>query len=153
MNKYHFVAKEVEPKRIALAESQAQLDELTANLNQLRGQLKEVTDKIAALEDKFNKAVAQKEELAAKVEDATLKQDRAGRLLGGLGGEKLRWKETVEKLTIEEGNLIGDVCLASGYVAYLGPFVAGYRDQLSSDWRDVLVALKVPHTEGANLIK
>ena len=43
MNKYHFVAKEVEPKRIALAESQAQLDELTLNLNKLRAQLKEVT--------------------------------------------------------------------------------------------------------------
>merc|ERR1719181_1083750 len=64
MNKYHFVAKEVEPKRIALAESQAQLEELTVNLNKLRAQLKEVNDKIASLEDKFNKAVAQKEELA-----------------------------------------------------------------------------------------
>ena len=61
MNKYHFVAKEVEPKRIALAESQAQLEELTVNLNKLRAQLKEVNDKIASLEDKFNKAVAQKE--------------------------------------------------------------------------------------------
>ena len=153
MNKYHFVAKEVEPKRIALAESQAQLDELTLNLNKLRAQLKEVEDKISSLEDKFNKAVAQKEELAAKVEDATIKQDRAGRLLGGLGGEKLRWKETVERLTIEEGNLIGDVCLSSGYVAYLGPFVSQYREQMCADWRAQLVTLCVPHTEGASLIK
>jgi len=153
MNKYHFVAKEVEPKRIALAESQSQLEELNANLSKLRAQLKEVTDKIDSLEAKFNAAVAQKEELAAKVADATVKNDRAGRLLGGLGGEKIRWKETVERLTIEEGNLIGDVCLSSGYVAYLGPFVAGYRDSLAADWRAILVSLNVPHTEGANLIK
>ena len=62
----------------------------------------QVEDKIRSLEDKFNTAVAQKEELAAKVADATVKNDRAGRLLGGLGGEKIRWKETVERLTVEE---------------------------------------------------
>jgi len=153
MNKYHFVAKEVEPKRIALAESQAQLAELTEKLNKLRAQLKAVVDKLALLEDKFNKAVAQKEELAEKMQVAEVKQDRAGRLLGGLGGEKIRWKETVARLTIEEGNLIGDVCLASGYVAYLGPFVAVFREQLCTDWRASLVSLNVPHTEGASLIK
>jgi dynein heavy chain len=153
MNKYHFVAKEVEPKRQALAGAMAQLEELNKNLAKLRAQLKEVEDKIAMLEEKFSKAVAQKEELAAKVADATVKNDRAGRLLGGLGGEKIRWKETVERLTIEEGNLIGDVCLSSGYVAYLGPFVAGYRDDMCADWRSQLVSLQVPHTEGASLIK
>lgn len=83
----------------------------------------------------------------------TLKQDRAGRLLGGLGGEKVRWKATVVAYTAQEGNLVGDVCLASGYVAYLGPFTAEYRSSLASDWRDFLGEMNVPHTEGANLIK
>ncbi len=65
----------------------------------------------------------------------------------------MRWKETVQKLTTEEGNLIGDVCLAAGYVAYLGPFVASYRESLATDWRAQLVTLQVPHTEGATLTK
>jgi len=153
MNKYHFVAKEVEPKRIALASSEAELAELTINLNKLRATLKEVTDKVAMLEKNMEGAVNQKEELAAKVADATVKNDRAGRLLGGLGGEKIRWIETVKRLTEEESNLIGDVCLSAGYVAYLGPFTSQYRDQLAADWRAVLVNLEVPHTEGASLIK
>ena len=59
MNKYHFVAKEVEPKRLALKNAEEELGELTANLNKLRAQLKEVEDKIASLEAKFNAAVAQ----------------------------------------------------------------------------------------------
>ena len=49
--------------------------------------------------------------------------------------------------------MIGDVCLSSGYVAYLGPFVAGYRDALATEWRAQLVQLQVPHTDGATLIK
>ena len=36
MNKYHFVAKEVEPKRIALKESEEELASLNANLAKLR---------------------------------------------------------------------------------------------------------------------
>jgi len=153
MDKYHHVALEVEPKRQALKASQEELDVLTANLNQLRAQLKEVEDKINELERKFNEAVAKKEELAAKVADATVKQDRAGRLLGGLGDEKVRWKATVVAYTQQEGNLVGDICLASGYVAYLGPFTAEYRNSLANDWRAFLESVKVPHSEGANLIK
>ena len=70
MDKYHHVAKEVEPKRIALKESQEELDVLTQKLNKLRSELKVVEDKIADLEAKFAEAVAKKEELAAKVEHA-----------------------------------------------------------------------------------
>ena len=70
MDKYHHVAKEVEPKRIALKESQEELDVLTQKLNKLRSELKVVEDKIADLEAKFAEAVAKKEELAAKVADA-----------------------------------------------------------------------------------
>ena len=61
--------------------------------------------------------------------------DRAGRLLGGLGGEKTRWQATVEALTVEEANLIGDVCVAAGAVAYLGPFIAAYRTACEGEWR------------------
>ena len=101
--KYRSVAKEVEPWRKALAEAMERLEELNADrLAEAAGAAQRGSGKIAMLEDKFNKAVAQKEELAAKVEDATIKNDHAGRLLGGLGGEKIRWKETVERLTIEE---------------------------------------------------
>merc|ERR1719345_551815 len=96
-------------------------------------------------------AVAKKEELAAKVEDATVKMDRAGRLLGGLGGEKTRWIATVESLTIEEANLIGDVCVAAGAGAYLGPFIAGYRIACEGEWRVALSKEGVPATEGATL--
>jgi dynein heavy chain len=151
MIKYHFVAKEVEPKRIALKQSEEELDELTQRLNTLRAELRGVESKIAELEANFNASVAKKEELAAKVADATVKQDRAGRLLGGLGGEKIRWIETVKSLTEQEANLIGDVCIAAGAVAYLGPFTSEYRIACSEGWRSALIELKLAHTEGCTV--
>ncbi len=91
--------------------------------------------------------------LCAQVEDATVKRDRAERLLGGLGGEKRRWKETVALLTDQECNLVGDVCIAAGSVAYAGPFTSEYRIHLADGWRTQLLGLGVPHTEGASVAK
>lgn len=47
---------------------------------------------------------------------------RAETLLGGLGGEKERWSENAFLLNNSLVNVIGDVLLAAGCVAYLGCF-------------------------------
>lgn len=43
-------------------------------------------------------------------------------LINGLSDEKVRWQETVENLEHMLGNISGDVLVAAGFVAYLGPF-------------------------------
>ena len=43
-------------------------------------------------------------------------------LIGGLADEKGRWQESVEKLSKVVDNIIGDVLISAGTVAYLGPF-------------------------------
>ena len=72
---------------------------------------------------------------------------------GGLGGEKQRWKETVASLGEQEINLVGDVCVAAGAVAYVGPFTSDYRTDLAATWRAGLAAEGVKHTEGATVGK
>ena len=55
----------------------------------------------------------------------------AHKLLGSLGGEKDRWAMTVEKLKVDEVCLQGDVTIAAGSIAYLGPpFTSVYRERL-----------------------
>merc|ERR1711871_1722227 len=72
-------------------------------------------------------------------------------LISGLGGEKIRWKETTAHLKIAYGNLIGDVLVASGTIAYLGPFTPDYRQNVAEMWRVKLAELSVPHTEGVTI--
>lgn len=43
-------------------------------------------------------------------------------LIIGLSDEKVRWQETVENLENMLDNISGDVLVAAGFVAYLGPF-------------------------------
>jgi hypothetical protein len=39
-----------------------------------------------------------------------------------LGDEKVRWQENVAMLDHSLANVIGDVLISAGFIAYLGPF-------------------------------
>ena len=75
-----------------------------------------------------------KESLEKQVALCAEKLDRAEKLIGGLGGERIRWSEVASTLTVTYDNLAGDVLVASGVIAYLGAFTAKYRDDCVKDW-------------------
>ena len=67
-----------------------------------------------------------------QVADCTVKLLRADKLIGGLGGERLRWQATVKQLAHDLINVIGDVVISAGCIAYSGPFTPVYRTQVSN---------------------
>jgi len=53
--------------------------------------------------------------------------DRAQKLTEGLSKEKISWIKKLKELNISAKNLVGDILLSAGFIAYLGPFGAQYR--------------------------
>jgi hypothetical protein len=53
--------------------------------------------------------------------------ERASKLTSGLADEGVRWGATAKALEASTKLLIGDVFLASGYIAYLGAFTGSFR--------------------------
>lgn len=51
------------------------------------------------LQTQYSEKLGQKEELSKKSDDMELKLDRAGKLVSGLAGERVRWEKTVEVQT------------------------------------------------------
>ena len=149
---YHNVTLQVAPKRAALEEAQAKLAKTTAELQEAQEKLRKVEEKIAVLEKDFSEAMAKKEALAQQVEDCTIKLERAEKLIGGLGGEKVRWTETVEQLSKDLINVMGDVIISAGTIAYSGPFTPQFRSTLCKEWAGELNQLKVPHTPGTTIV-
>lgn len=80
---------QVEPKRQALAGAQADLDKTNQTLAKAQAQLAAVQEKIASLEAAFGEAMDKKAALAKQVADCTAKLQRADKLIGGLGGERV----------------------------------------------------------------
>lgn len=54
----------------------------------------------------------------------TVKLERAEQLIGGLGGERVRWINAAKELASKYDNLTGDALIAAGVIAYLGAFTA-----------------------------
>uniref|UniRef100_A0A8C0ZKQ1 Dynein axonemal heavy chain 1 n=1 Tax=Cyanistes caeruleus TaxID=156563 RepID=A0A8C0ZKQ1_CYACU len=156
MHKYHFVAKVVEPKRVrdsqALREAEEDLRATQMVLDEAKQRLKAVEDGIAALQAKYEACKANKEELERKIEQCLERLARADVLINSLADEKVRWQDTVESLDDKISNSSGDVLVAAGFVAYLGPFTVNYRAALCTEWMTELVQNNIPHSDDASLI-
>ncbi|XP_075795609.1 dynein axonemal heavy chain 1 isoform X2 [Pelodiscus sinensis] len=152
MHKYHFVAKAVEPKRQALREAEEDLQATQKILDEAKDRLREVEDGIATLQAKYRSCIAKKEELEMKCELCEQRLGRADKLINGLADEKVRWQDTVQNLEYMINNIAGDVLLAAGFVAYLGPFTGQYRIALCEEWLKKLEEYGVPHTKEPSLI-
>eukprot|EP01035_Chromulina_nebulosa_P020290 gene20290-26338_t len=151
MYKYHFVALGVAPKRARLKEAE---DELTIVMEQLavaKATLQEVNDRLASLEKAFNEAVEKKDMLEKKEASCKIQLLNADKLVGGLGGEETRWKQTVELLKEAYVNILGDVIVSAATISYLGPFTADFRSNLVKSWQDGLKGYGIPHSANCNL--
>jgi len=152
MEVYDRVIKVVAPKRVMLAEAEAALAEQMEMLNAKRNLLQEVTQKLQSLNDEFAECMREKKKLEDQIDYCTQKLERAEKLLSGLSDEKTRWSETASVLGASLGNVIGDVLLSSGVVAYLGAFTIEYRNKLIDQWHISCMKAAIPCSERFSLI-
>lgn len=103
------------------------------------------------LGEELDVAIGKKEALVRQAWDCEQKLDRAGKLIGGLGGERTRWIANIASIGVDLGLLIGDVTIAGGHIAYTGPFTPPYRASLNAEWLQKLIDLKVLVSNTKNL--
>jgi dynein heavy chain len=69
---------------------------------------------------------------------------RAEKLIGGLAGEKVRWADVIEELSVLYIDLTGDTLLAAGYIAYLGAVTLNYREKILEKWSAACKEKQIP---------
>jgi len=134
MEIYDRVAKVVAPKKEKLKEAEDELSTTMSLLNTKRAELAAVEKRLADLRSTFQEMTDKKENLEFQVDLCGKKLKRAEKLIGGLGGEKERWTIAATNLQTIYDNLVGDVLISAGVIAYLGPFTMAFRDQCTKDW-------------------
>ncbi|XP_049869343.1 dynein axonemal heavy chain 3 [Pectinophora gossypiella] len=152
MDVYDRVIKVVAPKKAALLEAETELQTQMNTLNAKRAQLQRVLDKLQTLNDEFAEMTRKKKGLEDEIDLCSTKLTRAEQLIGGLGGEKTRWTELAADLLELLGNIIGDVLLSAGCIAYLGPYTVNYRREIVQLWNERTIELKIPCSEQFSLI-
>ncbi|CAJ1411101.1 unnamed protein product [Effrenium voratum] len=141
---YDQVAKMVGPKKEALAEAEAKLKGAEDALAIKKAELQAVQDNVAKLLSEFATAKQKKDDLQNQFEVCSKRLVTAEKLINGLGGEKSRWQASSAKLGEQYNNLTGDVLISSGIIAYLGCFLAKYRNESVESWISLMLENKVP---------
>ena len=144
MHTYDRVAKTIVPKRKKLAAAEAQLEAVNAQLQEKQNELAKVEKRVADLQAMFQESENKKQELEEKTRLTLIQMERAQKLMSGLGDEKIRWQEAVVLLNNDITNLVGNIGIAAGAVAYLGPFTAPFRNALIEEWVTTTRTLNVP---------
>lgn len=58
--------------------------------------------------------------------------------------------QTIANIEANSVNVVGDILLSAGSVAYLTPFTDKYRRGLISEWLKLIHEMKIPHTPTCN---
>eukprot|EP01135_Chromosphaera_perkinsii_P002036 Nk52_evm83s215 gene=Nk52_evmTU83s215 len=153
METYDRVNKVVAPKKATLYEAEQELEGLTESLNAKREELRQVEERLATLKAQYQESCDKKESLNLQVEDCSNKLERAEKLIGGLGGEKDRWTVNSKELAEAYSALTGDVLVASGIVAYLGPYSASFRKASIDEWVKMCQERQIPCSSNFNIVK
>ncbi|CAI5672498.1 unnamed protein product [Oreochromis niloticus] len=148
MEVYGRVYRVVEPKRAQLNAAMAQLAEKQAALAEAQNKLRALGEKLEQLKKQHSEKLAMKESLRKKSDEMEVKLDRAGKLVTGLAGERVRWEERVVGLEENMGYLVGDCLLAASFLSYMGPFLSNYREELLEIWMKEVKGLGIPCTPG-----
>ncbi len=147
VEKFARVYKEVGPKMDKQKKAQEELRKVEAALSIKREALLKIQNEVAELRASHTEKSNQLQSLKEQKAINELHKSRAEQLLVGLADESERWKNSMalneEKLT----NVVGNMMLCAGYLSYLGPFTAQYREMLLKRWINVTSELNVPFSK------
>ncbi|XP_038211341.1 dynein heavy chain 12, axonemal [Zerene cesonia] len=147
MDMYDAVAKVVAPKKAKLEAAEREFAETMAILEEKKATVARLEAKLAELNEALEEANIKKKALEDEVQLCIDKLYRAEKLIGGLGGERVRWTAAAENLQMLYDNLAGDILVSCGIIAYLSPYTLPIRTAVTENWRDLVIHLKMPHSE------
>ncbi|XP_047030670.1 dynein axonemal heavy chain 12 [Helicoverpa zea] len=147
MDMYDAVAKVVAPKKAKLEAAEKEFAETMAILEEKKALVARLEARLAELNEALEEANLKKKALEDEVQLCIDKLARAEKLLGGLGGERVRWTTAAENLQILFDHLAGDILVSCAIMAYLAPYTLPVRTKMIDQWRELVIKLNMPHSE------
>ena len=93
---------DVEPKRMALAQANADLAQAQEKLTGIKAKIQELDDNLQELTDNFERATQEKLRCQQEADSTQLTISLANRLVGGLASENVRWAVAVDEFKKQE---------------------------------------------------
>ncbi|KAG6959530.1 hypothetical protein JG687_00008746 [Phytophthora cactorum] len=118
MSMYHEASKVVKPKLEALRIAEGKFEAAQARLQSSEDKLQKCQNVLTRLQEDFQTQMAEKARVEAFAQATKRKMEQATALIGGLGGEKVRWTEDSNRFVERKQHLVGDCALAAAFLCY-----------------------------------
>uniref|UniRef100_H2ZG63 Uncharacterized protein n=1 Tax=Ciona savignyi TaxID=51511 RepID=H2ZG63_CIOSA len=151
MATFYAINREVLPLKANLAIQERRLAVAMGDLGEAQATLDEKQAELDAVQAVYDNAMKSKQDLIDDAEACKQKMNNAKALIGGLGGEKIRWTEASRRFQQEINRLVGDVLLCCGFLSYSGPFKQEFRLLLINSWKKEMRKNKIPFNESLDV--
>ena len=142
---YCAVAAEIKPKRELVAKLEKNYAMGKRELDKIKKELDALEKLLADLGAKYEAAMSEKNTLADEAAVMQRRLEAADKLIGGLGGEMVRWKEELIVLRDNRTRLVGDCLLGAAFLSYTGAFTFEFRHSMvNEDWHMDLTTRQIP---------
>lgn len=131
---YDDAMKIVTPKKIELAKAVEMSSEAQKVWDAAKERLASVLAEMKRLVEELEATQAEETRLRNNKDDCERKVELAKALITGLADERENWKVDLAQRRIDKDNLVGDIMISSGIIAYLGVFLKDYRDECTQQW-------------------
>lgn len=119
----------------------AEVDELEDNALQTKAEAQAIANTVEALErsisqykEEYAILISQTESIKNEMKQVQGKVERSMRLLDSLSSERTRWDEASRSFETQIQTLVGDVIVASAFLAYGGLYDQQFRKHMIDDW-------------------
>ena len=103
------------------------------------------------LVDELEATQAEETRLRNEKDDCERKVELAKALINGLASERVSWQKDLIMNRAKRENIVGDILISSGVIAYLGVFLKSYRDECTKQWAQMLNEYQLKSTENVSV--
>jgi dynein heavy chain len=153
LKEYVIAVRDVKPKQLALDVTEKQLEAAMTELKAQQDMKAEVLENQAKLAESL-KAAQQELDIQEEQANAMLKKlEAAKNLINSLSGEKIKWREDSKRFKQQKEQLLGDLSICSGFLAYCGPFNFKFREMISNNsLKSDIINRRIPFTDDVEVV-
>jgi dynein heavy chain len=149
---FHEALKVVKPRQAQLADAKAKSKKAQEAWDKALGTLDEVQKNLLAQVNELKRVKDEEAALKKQKEQCDFSLSVAEALIIGLADEKISWEDDLAAQKINNENLVGDVIICSGFIAYLGVFLGDYRDECKTNWTAMLKKYSIKSNPKVDLV-
>ena len=109
-----------------------------AEANAIENAIKGLEKNIATYKEEYAALVSETQAIKSEMERVEFKVNRSVKLLDSLSSERSRWEESSKSFETQISTMVGDVLVASAFLAYGGLYDQQFRKAMTDDWLEQL---------------